>query len=54
MLREDYKVEEKKYQLQKKGLNDINTHIYATITRTNLTFILKDYDTPYVKLKKLK
>jgi hypothetical protein len=54
LLRDDYKVQEKEYQLLSKGLKDLNSLICTTISRTNLTYILRNCDTPYAKLKALK
>ena len=52
-LRDDYKSEEKEYLLLSKGIKEINNLVCTTISRTNLTFILQNCDTPYQKLKAL-
>jgi hypothetical protein len=53
IFRDDYKIQEKEYQLLTKGLRELDNMICTTISRTNLTFILRNCDTPYAKLKAL-
>lgn len=53
LLRDDYKSQEKDHVLLSKGIKELNSLICTTISRTNLTYILQDCDTPYRKLKAL-
>ena len=53
-LEKVYKLENKRYQDFRRRIEVLDTYIVEIVSRENLVFIRKDYDTTYLALKALK